>query len=591
MKSDTPEQIFAAKLITAYERLLPDMAPELANQARIAIRVFVKDSELFRTPPSNTSSDPIAIARHKDALRRYQHLQSNLKEATDIVEDAFADIFQAIAEITPTGASSFSIPLHSLISDPTDFTQTIVDAFMSERAKQYDLFTLPRYHIHRAFEDLKERRIKDPETIMWGILEHLAITKLLFLDAPFSLSKHVKYHWMILGRTGSGKSQLLQTLILETLKTAPGTPLIVIDSQGYMLDLIERLGLPTLSQRLVVVDPAASPALNMFDIPRLSEDAEIEVLELYNYIFSAIDADLTSRQGTAFSYVIRLMLATPGATIMTLLELMEEQVKTPEQSKFWPIIQTLDPVALSYFQTRFYSTASKQTKEQLATRLYGVLRVRAFQRMFAAQDNKLDLYQCIQQGKVVLVRTDGLGEAANLFGRYIIAQCLQAAFRRDISREPQPALLFIDEAHKLLDENVNRILIQARKFGLFVRFATQHYDQIPNDVRAAAASNTEVKLAGGLSVDDARRLAGEFRTDADTMLSTRKVDRSHAEFMCYVQNAMERPVKLSVPFGIMEREPRDPHHDPQRYRAPLLATTTEPPPLPQPDQKKFPSSW
>ncbi len=44
-----------------------------------------------------------------------------------------------------------------------------------------------------------------------------------------------------------------------------------------------------------------------------------------------------------YPLLARFSAATPGATIMTLLELMEEQVKSPEQSKFWPTILTLAP--------------------------------------------------------------------------------------------------------------------------------------------------------------------------------------------------------------------------------------------------------
>ena len=75
--------------------------------------------------------------------------------------------------------------------------------------------------------------------------------------------------------------------------------------------------------RLIVIDPEDveyPPALNMFDtgnarapaIPELHrEQIEAGVIELYNYIFAAIAAEMTSRQSTAFAYVTRLMLVDP----------------------------------------------------------------------------------------------------------------------------------------------------------------------------------------------------------------------------------------------------------------------------------------
>ena len=93
-----------------------------------------------------------------------------------------------------------------------------------------------------------------------------------------------------------------------------------------------------LKDKLVIIDPEHSPlpALNMFDVsnPRLqgySESMraaiETEIVALFNYIFTSAQNDLTSRQGTVFSYVVRLVLSIPDANIMTLLNVLEEPAK------------------------------------------------------------------------------------------------------------------------------------------------------------------------------------------------------------------------------------------------------------------------
>jgi hypothetical protein len=259
---------------------------------------------------------------------------------------------------------------------------------------------------------------------------------------------------------------------------------------------------------------------------------------------------------------------------------MEEKVRSPQQSKFWPTIATLDPVAQSYFANRFFTSATNQTKEQLALRLYGILRIKAIGRMFNAPENKLNLYQAMQNKKVVLISTAGLGEASSLFGRYMIALAMRAAFQRNISREPQPVLLFVDEAFDLMDASINRILIQARKFGLFIRFATQQYDQIPTDVRAAAAANTEVKLAGGVSANDARTLANDMRTSSEFLLAARKIERGEGkttfQWSAYVQNVTDTAIRLNVPYGALEQAPRadaEAFHAAARERRAKLSAT------------------
>ena len=54
---------------------------------------------------------------------------------------------------------------------------------------------------------------------------------------------------------------------------------------------------------------------------------ETEIVQLFNYIFTSAQNDLTSRQGTVFSYVVRLVLSMPGSTIDTLRQVLEEDPK------------------------------------------------------------------------------------------------------------------------------------------------------------------------------------------------------------------------------------------------------------------------
>jgi hypothetical protein len=46
-----------------------------------------------------------------------------------------------------------------------------------------------------------------------------------------------------------------------------------------------------------------------------------------------------------------------------------------------------------------------------------------------------------------------------------------------------------------------------------------------------------------------------MRTSPECIQEMRSVDRSHSEFACYVRNLTPRAIKLSIPFGLLEREP------------------------------------
>ena len=122
----------------------------------------------------------------------------------------------------------------------------------------------------------------------------------------------------------------------------------------------------------------------------------------------------------------------PCATIRTLREVLEEEPKTPEQSKFWPYVQTLDEDAKPSSTS---NSTSKATTPKLnagfVQRLYGILRVPAFNRMFTATANRLDLFRELNAGRTILVNTSksSLETTPPLsLARYIIAQTLSSCF-------------------------------------------------------------------------------------------------------------------------------------------------------------------
>ena len=174
--------------------------------------------------------------------------------------------------------------------------------------------------------------------------------------------------------------------------------------------------------------------------------------------------------------------------------------------------------------------------------------------------NKLDMFAAIQGQKVVLVNTSKAllkTDASALFGRYMIAQVMAAAFERVAVpySERKPAYLVIDEAAEYFDDSLESLLSQARKFQLGVLFAHQHMEQLTPALRSSVASNTSIKMAGGVSDRDARLLDADMRTSNEFIASMRKGAKS-TEFAAYVRNETPTAVRIEVPFGTMEAAPR-----------------------------------
>ena len=137
------------------------------------------------------------------------------------------------------------------------------------------------------------------------------------------------------------------------------------------------------------------------------------------------------------------------------------------------------------------------------------------------------------------------------------ALIMQAALERAADPEHlrRPAFVYIDEAADYFDENIDTLLIQARKYKVGLTFAHQHLDQLSTKLYSSVMTNPAIRFAGGISASDARALAPEMRTSVDHLLTPKKGARA-TEFATYVRNTTVAPVILSVPLGVAEREPK-----------------------------------
>jgi hypothetical protein len=290
---------------------------------------------------------------------------------------------------------------------------------------------------------------------------------------------------------------------------------------------------------------------------------ETEIVQLFNYIFTSAQNDLTSRQGTVFSYVVRLVLSMPSSTIDTLRQVLEEDPKGGfANSKYRTAIEALDATAQDFFKNQYFEL--KGFREQIAQRVYGLVQVPAFQRMFAS-NNKVDFFDELQnRGSIIVVNTSESvlkQDASTLFGRYIIARTMAAAFERaSIQQEKRrPTFLIIDEAAPYFDDTFDKLLTRVRQFKLGVCVAFQHMEQASEKLRSSIASNTSVKMAGGLGYTDSRWLARDMETTPEFLKAQRRDSAEPPQWTqlaCYVRNFTPKAVSLTIPFYVLENMPQ-----------------------------------
>ena len=238
----------------------------------------------------------------------------------------------------------------------------------------------------------------------------------------------------------------MQSIIMRDLEDPARPSTVVIDSQGDAIRTLSRLQQfdPAHDDRLILIDPTDQqpPALNLFHWDRqfaasLNERQREEylegVIEMFTFICSGLlDAELSARMSVVFRFVSQLLVLIPNSTIHTLIDLLADP------APFMQYIADLSPTAQTFIEQLFSEKSKlRDTRERISQRLFHIISNPVFERMFAHPENKFDIRSALNDGKVILISTAKSqlkSEWSSIFGRYWIAQLMQASFARACSQ-------------------------------------------------------------------------------------------------------------------------------------------------------------
>jgi len=562
--------------------LLTDLALALAEAATVAA---LPNELTIQTALRDVLAGAELRERLRDTLEYLQHAERHHGLVLDVLRDV---LYEAAATLAApagheTGRAPFRVPLLTYLEDPADAVSGTIGRLYWDDVRATPLFRKLRDQLTENLEAASERyrtktvpelfkKYPDPPAFIADIARDTPFLDFYAATLPFAIPRASRFeHLHLVGGSGHGKTQCLQLFILEDLARAAEEPfgLALIDSQGDFIQKLTRLNVfnpdgGTLADRLVLIDPndlSHPVALNLFDsdLERFKnfEAAEREkifhgVLELYRYIFSSLlGAELTQKQGVVFTNLARAMLAIPKPNIFTFYDFVEDGRQFKEH------IERLDTIPRRFFETQFFTPTYSETRKQIITRLLGILSNPVFEKMFGSEQNKIDLFGAMQDGKIIVINTakDLLkSEGSTMFGRFFIALIAQATQARAAlpEKDRTPFHLYLDEAQEYVDYKTAELFNQGRKYRVGVSIAHQNLDQLTTEIRSTLHASTATKIVGGVNYKDAASFAREMNTSPEFIQSRRK--RAHStEFACFVRHHTPHAVSITVPFGAMER--------------------------------------
>jgi hypothetical protein len=412
----------------------------------------------------------------------------------------------------------------------------------------------------RPEPELEEKNLLLIKNTPWEI----CLPKINKFDLP---EKSRLAHQWIIGASGAGKTQLLQRMICDDIEH--GRSVVVMDSQRDMIGKLVRL---KHNMEVVFIDPEDieyPPGIALFDITfgtgAEAEARETQVIELYEYMFSVFGAELTARQGSLFTYALRLMFVIPKANIHTLVDLFRS-----DKNKYRQHWSKMDSVEKDFFEQEFFEPKYKANREQILAKLNKILENKTLRRIFSNAQSKLDFSTLINRPVAIFINTsqEQLGEkGCALFGRFLLSLLTNAIVGRSKIPETQrrSVYLYVDEGRDYgNDDAFERIIYQCRKYAAGLIFCSQNIGQLALKTVAALFTSSIKFVRAVKEPQETRKLAQAIRVEENFLHDLEIKDRSHAEWACQIEN--QKTVKARVDFGYLESQPKITEAEYQKFR-------------------------
>jgi hypothetical protein len=320
-------------------------------------------------------------------------------------------------------------------------------------------------------------------------------------------------HTYILGKSGTGKSTLLENMAVDDFKKGRGVAFI--DPHG---DSAEALLNYVPSNRINDViyfnpDDRDHPiSLNILEVknPDQAELVASGIVAIFHKLYG-------HSWGPRLEYILRNTLLSltqvPGSTLPDVIKMLTD---FNFRKNLYPKINNAH--LLAFWKNEFDRLDERTRTEQISSILNKVgqfVNSPLIHNLISHPASSIDLEDILNSGKILIANLSQgkLGEDNSaLLGAMFITQLQLAAMNRiDQKKEDRREyFLYVDEFQNFATESFIKILSEARKFKLGLILANQYISQIPEPIQKAIFGNAGTIICFVLGSEDARLMEAEF---------------------------------------------------------------------------------
>ena len=320
-------------------------------------------------------------------------------------------------------------------------------------------------------------------------------------------------HMYIIGKTGTGKSTLIENMAISDIKTGNG--LALIDPHGDLAeDLLNHIPKKRIKDVIYFNPGDLEYPIAFNPLERVPYDYHHLVVSNIISVFKKIWSEFW---GPRLEHILRHSLFTlleyPGSTLLDLPRLLTDKefrkgvldhITHKQVRDFW-----------LYEFDKYSVWLKSEAISPILNKMGQFLTSLPLRNIVGQRENTFNMRNLMDEGKILIVNLakGKIGEEnCSLLGAMIITKIQLAAMTRTDIPETRrrPFYLYVDEIHNFITLSFADILSEARKYGLNLILAHQYIEQLDEKIRSAIFGNVGTLISFRVGAEDAKYLAREF---------------------------------------------------------------------------------
>lgn len=327
-------------------------------------------------------------------------------------------------------------------------------------------------------------------------------------------------HVYMIGKTGTGKSTLIETMALHDL--GHGNGFVLIDPHGDLVSRVAARAAASRTDRVIYLD-ATDPnqPYGYNPLRHVSEDRIALAASGMMDVFKKMWPDAWGvRMEHILRNVLMALLEQPDATLHDVLRIFSDGAFRNGIAKSLRN-ETVRTFLLKEFE-RFSFGYRADGTAPIQNKVGAFLADPLLNRILTAPKIDLHIRQIMDQGQVLLVNLakGHIGEdSSSLLGGLLVTTIGLAAFSRADTpqSERKDFFVYIDEFQSFTTVALANMLSELRKYRVGFTVAHQYLNQLEPDVRHAVLGNVGTVISFRVGIEDAPYLAREFHGKFEEM--------------------------------------------------------------------------